>query len=287
MANTKGIDISHWNTCTNYAAARAAIDWVYIKVSEGPSVKDPARGTHFNGFSGKPRGAYHFMRGSSTTEVANFVTEVRARAWELPPMLDAEYPGVTGAAIKAFLKEYQRQTGQELIVVYSGKANLQGACAPATFATPNTVVWAARYYQNNPTFSTLGWDHAQLGIYQYWNAGSVPGFTGGIDMDIARVPLTGGAANNNLGEEDMDATQARQLAEVHLALFGSAQTIPGLEDRDEALAIWGQVSKVLELVAALNTGGIDINALADAVASKFTVNIADAVIERTKAQYNK
>lgn len=189
MTVSRGIDVSHHNVCTDYPAAKAAVDWVYIKVTEGSNFTDPSIDEHYAGFAGKPRGAYHFMRGASTAEVARFVGQVRARAWELPPMLDAEYAGVTSAVIKAFMTEYQRQTGQELTVVYTSKSLLTGACNPSGFITPRTVIWAARYARNSADFSTLGWDHPQLGIYQYWDKGSVPGFAGGIDLDIARVAL--------------------------------------------------------------------------------------------------
>lgn len=189
MTVSRGIDVSHHNVCTDYPAAKAAVDWVYIKVTEGSNFTDPSIDEHYAGFAGKPRGAYHFMRGASAAEVARFVGQVRARAWELPPMLDAEYAGVTSAVIKAFMAEYQRQTGQELTVVYTSKSLLTGACNPSGFITPRTVIWAARYARNSADFSTLGWDHPQLGIYQYWDKGSVPGFAGGIDLDIARVAL--------------------------------------------------------------------------------------------------
>ncbi|WP_329064862.1 glycoside hydrolase family 25 protein [Amycolatopsis sp. NBC_01480] len=204
---SRGIDISHHNVCTDYAAAKSAVDWVYIKVTEGSSFVDPSIDEHHGGFAGKPRGPYHFMRGSSAAEVATFVAQVRARAWELPPMLDAEYQGVTSAGIKAFLAEYQRQTGQELTVVYSSESLFTGACNPAGFITGNTVLWAARYSQNSADFSTLGWDHPQLGIYQYWDKGFIPGFAGGIDLDIARVdlgsPQAPSAPSTTIGEDDM------------------------------------------------------------------------------------
>ena len=55
-----------------------------------------------------------------------------------------------------------------------------------TFLAANTPLWDARYISSQPDFSTLGWDHAQLGIYQYWNLGTVPGFSGAVDLDVRR-----------------------------------------------------------------------------------------------------
>jgi GH25 family lysozyme M1 (1,4-beta-N-acetylmuramidase) len=262
---SRGIDISHYNTCTNYSAAKAAVDWVYIKVTEGSSIVDPAIATHYNGFAGKPRGAYHFMHGSTSAEVAEFVSQVKARSWELPPMLDAEYSGVTGAAIRAFLAEYQRQTGEELTVVYSSKALLSGACAPSTFASPRTIIWAARYYANTPDFSTLGWDHPQLGIYQYWDKGSVPGFAGVVDLDVARVNLVAPTPPHSaptLGEEfDMQpktyppvpvASDGTQVA-VDVIQWDGRPAVANVIAIDDQKPVF--VSKLLNWSPAGGTGG--------------------------------
>lgn len=265
---SRGIDISHWNTCTNYAAAKAAIDWIYIKVTEGAGTTDPSWVTHYNGFAGKSRGAYHFMRGSSATEVAHFVAVWRQRAWELPPMLDAEYPGVTGQAIKAFMNEFQRQTGRELTIIYAGKASLQGACNPALFITPRTIIWAARYFKNSADFSTLGWDHPQLGIYQYWNNGSVPGFTAGIDLDVARVSLD--------GTEDMAFTPEDFTSFFYnnpIQKFGNvsqllADIVANVEGVPATVnAVKADVAAVKAAVAALQLSGVDLDALAAKVAT--------------------
>jgi hypothetical protein len=47
-------------------------------------------------------------------------------------------------------------------------------------------------------------DHPQLGISQYWDRGSVPGFAGGIDLDIARTDFAAvGRSAGNTQEDDM------------------------------------------------------------------------------------
>lgn len=200
---THGADVSHYQTVTDYGAVRGALDWLSIKVTEGADIVDAKWRQHYNGFAPKPRLPYHFMRGSSAAEVANFVAQWKSVPWECDVMLDAEYPGVTVQAIKAWIDEYRRQSGQRHLFVYCSKSFL-AANDLSVFLDADITIWAARYYANSPDFSTLGWDHPQLGIYQYWNAGSVPGFSGAVDLDVARVPVTKGATTVATGDINYD-----------------------------------------------------------------------------------
>jgi GH25 family lysozyme M1 (1,4-beta-N-acetylmuramidase) len=191
MANVKGGDISHYQTVTDYGKVRAALGFVYIKLTEGADIVDSAWRQHYNGCRGIPRMAYHFMRGSSAAEVANFVAQWRSVAWECDVVLDAEYPGVTPQAIKAWIDEFRRQTGEYHLWVYASRSFLMNSNL-SIFLDAGVTLIAARYYANSADFSTLGWDHSQLGMYQYWNLGSIPGISGAVDLDVARVSVLKG-----------------------------------------------------------------------------------------------
>lgn len=201
MANTLGADISHYQSVTNYGSARAALDFVAIKITEGPTPKypsgiiDSAWKQHFNGFTKaaseagqKVRIPYHFMRGTSAAEITLFETQRQQASWEGDPMLDAEYPGVTPAAIKAWIAEWRRQSGKYFLFVYVNYGFLKQYGVEG-FIDAGVTIWGARYWTNAPDFANLGWDHPQLGVFQYWDGGSVPGFSGAVDLDVSRVDM--------------------------------------------------------------------------------------------------
>lgn len=203
MNYTKGIDVSHYNKIDNYDQARGAIDWVYMKATEGSSMIDnyfwdgKAPGDHYRGFGGKPRGAYHFTDlGNVITEVAHFVDYWHRCPTELDPMLDAECAGINSSYIKSWVAEFRRVTNHRRIWVYSSWSLFRGKCNPDDFADDGTPLWISRYRglstpytNNNPAMGwNVGWDHPMLGCYQWSDGQPLPGGST-TDANIGRVPM--------------------------------------------------------------------------------------------------
>jgi hypothetical protein len=205
MVATTGRDLSHYNTITDYAAARAAVDWVQIKLTEGTDGIDPLAPTHYRGFQGKPRGGYHFCGpGDIPGQVANFLArKARIGPFERLDMLDCEFTGITGAYIAAFVAEYRRQSGTRAVSVYAGLDSLRHACDPALWWDADIRIWASRYRKvgppKNPTewADHLGWDHPGLVTYQWDDAAPLPG-GGRTDINQEREAAMSGEADGEI-----------------------------------------------------------------------------------------
>lgn len=102
----------------------------------------------------------------------------------------------------------------------------------------------------------------------FWQRNTTPAV-----INVQGVPCDVNEQYNPLGDNDMALTddERRLLAEVHLALYGSFETIQGLEPRDGKLAVWEQVTDIQAKVAALAAGpvpDIDYDRLAAAVVAR-------------------
>lgn len=181
------VDVSHHNTDAgpiNWATANRSIDGVYIKVTEGLSLVDPAWQTDYTGAGAQaiPRGPYHFADlGSATAEADHFADQVLLREWELVPVLDIEKTGATADWLKAFRSRFRaRMTAagrSTRFRVYTSVSFLQGALAPGGWVDATTTIWAARYAK------TLGFDHPNLVLWQNTSTATLPGFVGSVDED--------------------------------------------------------------------------------------------------------
>jgi GH25 family lysozyme M1 (1,4-beta-N-acetylmuramidase) len=220
-----GVDLSHHNYDqgpVNLPALSGAIDFAYIKVTEGGYNVD-ARWQYWHGGIDKPKAPYHFMgqRGNWVDQVAKFVGQYSQRAWQWGPVLDVEFNssvqsgGPTSADIRAWVAEWRRQTGQHNLYVYVGKADLVGACPPSQWADDGTRIIGARYYTNDfaGAFDNIGFNDPRLDIVQYWNKGRVAGLTGDTDLNNARSLAQGGV--------DMLADERAALFEIRNQLTGS------------------------------------------------------------------
>jgi hypothetical protein len=212
----RGVDLSHWQTITDYGRARAAVDWVQIKLSDAVRLRsgalwtDAAALTHYQGFAGRPRGAYHFARPTVgiREQVAHFLARKAAiGVWERPDMLDAEAKGTTGAWVAELVAEYRRQSGRRLVLVYS-------PVDPAGWWDSDCVIWRARYRRTGePPPDTwaayLGWpaDHPGLGIVQWDDAWPLPGGpVAGVDVNTQRVQLAEPVPASQPGGDEMFLT---------------------------------------------------------------------------------
>lgn len=280
MADVFGVDLSHHNSISNYATFRNAIDFIYIKVTESTYQIDPAWRTHHDGTAGKLRAPYHFMgqRGNFPAQVRAFLATYRQASWEWGPVLDVEFNASVqsgspvSADIRAWVAEWRKQSGKQLIYVYVGRADLLGACKPSDWMDANTRLIAARYYTNNrvQAWANLGFDNAQLDITQYWNQASVPGAAGLVDVNVARRIVT--------QEDDMTPDQDNKLTSLWNAVFfgggdaGPESIIRRLEnleaDPDSLAAVdrkaWTR-DQINALTADMATVKSAVTALQDAV----------------------
>ena len=238
-ALSSGIDVSHhqgyyldkaktrWATnITDYAQARAAVDWAQIKITDGTGFTDPGAVTHHRGFAGIPRGAYFFARPAlpARDQVAYFLTRKAAiGVWERPDMLDVEVAGTSSAFLRELISEYRRQSGRQLVLVYT-------PIDPATWWDPNCRIWRARYRrtgQPSPdrwaAYLGLAQDHPGLAVLQWDDQWPLPG-GGLVDINSQRLAL------DDLQEDDVPLSSEKVKI---------AAGTPGYESGPE---IWASVA---------------------------------------------
>ena len=194
-----GIDVSNWNTVTNWSAVQGnGISFVSIKATESISYASPALAgqTNASRAAGVTPGGYHFARSDTTPEAQAqyFASECRAHALLLPgafvPMLDleaAELRGTADAFASRFITAFRVYSGQSKIAVYSNLDWFRTVLHPAQWADDNVFLWIADW-NGNP--GTPSWTHPRLAIHQHTDSGTVPGVTGNVDRNATVAPFT-------------------------------------------------------------------------------------------------
>jgi GH25 family lysozyme M1 (1,4-beta-N-acetylmuramidase) len=195
-----GIDVSGYNTITNWSEVRASGNaWAWAKATQGSGYTNPLFGGQYAGASaaGLLTGAYHFA--DPTVSVAANVDHFVSVAGPLGafhdgafvPMLDLENdPGdgiswTAGSAngfVAAFRDGLRAATGQRKLCVYASQSWwADGMLRPDDWADGDVYLCAARY-QVAP--GDVGWSHPRLAVHQYTNSASTPGAAGPTDRSV-------------------------------------------------------------------------------------------------------
>ena len=203
IASVLGVDVSHWNGVVNYdRAAAAGARFVIAKATQG-SVTDSAFVRNWTDASGKLlRGAYHWLTlaGKPSALDYNGWAEKQARIFahafngdmgEIPPVVDYEdatgapSAGTLRAALVAFLKEFELQTGvKPMIYTSPGFWRTYGS---ADLFWKQYELWIAHYGVASPTVPAP-W--ASWRLWQY--APNGPGPTYGMQSRSADLNLFNG-----------------------------------------------------------------------------------------------
>lgn len=182
MANY-GIDVSSFNTITNWSAVRdVGNTWMWSKATQGGGYTNPRFASQFTGAAGAglAAGAYHFPdpNVSVAANVSHFVGIAGAvgafAKGAFVPMLDVENDTADGivwtaasanAFIAAFRDQLRAVTGQRKLCVYAPQSWwANGMLRPNDWADQDVFLCAARY-----GFSpgNVGWSHLRLAVHQY------------------------------------------------------------------------------------------------------------------------
>lgn len=222
----KGVDLSSFQTVSNWAQFNAAIDFVYLRVYRSSGAQDTQWRNFYANFNG-PRAPYIFLRDPSIVSFANqfatFWGWANDVAWEWGPVIDCEFAGITAADVRGAIAACRTVTGRQLVYVYLSQGNLSGPIPFSSFATDDNVrVIGARYFTNNfaGAFANFGIDNPHLDIVQYWDAATVPGVTT-CDVNNARQLLTIQGSTNNMTAAFNDRLAARLDKICELLLPGN------------------------------------------------------------------
>ncbi|ABV94186.1 conserved hypothetical protein [Dinoroseobacter shibae DFL 12 = DSM 16493] len=212
-----GIDVSHYNIQKGNAkinitwadVAQSKVAYVYIKASQGRTVKDSEFDTSWNeaGKAKIPRGAYHFLSALSdpAAQARFFLSVYDARSSsDLPPVLDVEWdytekkvdrweqktPAQIVAAVDTWMRAVALATGQTP-VIYTNRdwwtARIGDAGADLGKRYP---VWLADYTAA-PTDSgsaPAALEGFNTVMWQFTDKGAVPGVSGDVDVNVRVQP---------------------------------------------------------------------------------------------------
>lgn len=184
MQTLRGIDLSHWNTVTNYDAVAKNNSFVILKASEGNSSSDTTYQPRYHAFHARnvKVGAYHFARGTSgASEVTNFLHAIRGTRPSIIALdIEVVFPNTVDWCAR-FMSTVLTETG----------------ITPHLYINPSYLkryvwdkiankypLWLAAYRPSIPK-DIAPWDH--VSIWQYTSTGKQPGVTGNVDCDTMYI----------------------------------------------------------------------------------------------------
>lgn len=181
LTNSKGETIRS----KTYAKEIRNISYVFIKATEGNTLKDRYFRRHWNNAetAGIRRGAYHFFRSSKdpVQQAENFISTVGELSdLDLPPVLDIEtiHSGCTekelNDKVRIWLETIERHYGRKP-VIYSSASFLKDRLSRDL--TDNYPIWVAHYNTRSPRWEN--WT-----IWQLSDKAIVYGIDGYVDLNI-------------------------------------------------------------------------------------------------------
>lgn len=188
----KGIDISTFQGTIDWGAVAQSqqIGFAYVKATEGGSFVDDqfARNWKTSALRGVPRGAYHFFRFAidPLKQADHFVSVISPTKGDLLPMVDVEVDdGVISVdakvdALSTFIVRVEKALGGRHMVVYTGYGFWNGSMGGSD-AFSGHPLWIAEYNDDAAPALPAGWNDWL--IWQYSDAGRVPGINANVDLD--------------------------------------------------------------------------------------------------------
>lgn len=188
----QGVDVSDWQRYIDYSQVKnAGIDIVYIKASQGTTIKDPYFEINYENAkaNGLKVGFYHFLVATTVEEAEQeatfFSSVISGKQPDCKLALDYEqFNGVSIGQINqialAFIQKVEELTKKQ-VIVYSDLSNSENTFNSEVAS--NAELWIA-YYENYRNLERINasWENF-IGI-QYTDAGQVPGINGNVDRDL-------------------------------------------------------------------------------------------------------
>jgi lysozyme len=187
-----GIDVSTYQGDIDWAAVKASgkAGFAYAKATEGTAFTDDRFAHNYATMKLRnvPRGAYHFFRFAAdpVAQADHFLNAVPLERGDLLPMVDVEVSdgvsdiGAMVQSLAAFLQRVEGRLGGKRMVIYTGYA-FWGAAMGGSDAFSGHPLWIAEYNDGAAPALPNGWN--AWAIWQYSDAGSIPGIGGNVDMD--------------------------------------------------------------------------------------------------------
>lgn len=287
------------------SGAADGLSWGVAKVSQGTGFSDPQWTANRAGLlgHGKPTGGYHMLSGAPGAAQADHYLSLVGEGVGLA--LDVELAG-TGGQVRPFLDRLCSKRPGAWILVYSSRglwslaaaggvdisgypvfgwhAGVRnGAYSPASGSL--AAIWAAVGQLSPSIFGGL--PASRTVALQFTDHASVPGCTGGVDGDIwlaTADQLTAWTTGDPMDEQSIASAVAYKRLSGIAGQFTPGQDpsvgellhhgVRGILDTQ------GAVAEVQADVAALKSGGVDVNALASQVTAQVLAGLDEQIVQR-------
>jgi len=189
-----GIDVSryqrwiNWNLVSAMRVDSIAIDFCFIKATEGENRVDPFFSRNWKAVKQTRivRGAYHYFRArqDAVAQANAFIRQVRLQPGDLPPVLDIEeLDGVSPArmvdGVRQWIKRIEKHYGVKPIL-YAG-SRFYTTYLEDQF--PEQPIWVAHYYKSFAPRLNRSWM-----FWQHNDRGRVDGISHLVDFNVFAGP---------------------------------------------------------------------------------------------------
>ena len=192
-ATPEGIDVSAFQgTIAWHSVAASGISFAYIRAADGDGTGDQQFATNWHGATaaGVTPGAYLFFEPSeSPVAQANvLVSQLRSVGFsrgDLMPVIDVETmdgepQSVVVANLKTVVDTVSAAIGS-LPAIYASPSWWNGNINSSAFTLD--PLWVANWFVPSPEVPANNWGGTGWQVWQFSDAGSVPGITGRVDLD--------------------------------------------------------------------------------------------------------
>ena len=224
-----GIDVSEWQGNIDFGeVARAGIEVVYIRASEGRGYVDPYFRENYEKakVNGLRTGFYHFLTAKNEAEAKEeaefFVSNIKGLEPDCRLAMDFEvFDGLDVSTIneisRVFLETVEKLSGKEC-VIYSDAYNARTVFSKEL--ADDYPIWVADYFVEEPE-SNGKWKF-WVG-FQYSDRGRVNGIDGNVDRDY----FTNGVFLNNVSQIPKD-TVTDKNQEFKYIRVSRGETLSGI-----------------------------------------------------------
>lgn len=249
----QGIDISNWQAGLAIPRLDPACRFVIVKATQGSSYVSPTFSAQAQAVLGDSRllGLYHYVDGSgAAAEAKHFAVTVAPYAGRAVLAIDWEAGSNLRWGDTAYLRDVCRE-----VIARTGVRPLLYVSASALPAVRHVAdqlgmrLWVAQYASTQAT----GWqEHPwregtyECAIRQYSSAGTVAGYAGRLDLDIAYMDAgewaalagsTTPAISTTTAEEEDDMHCILQLNDNPALVYYDGVNIHHLDDPDQVTAL--------------------------------------------------
>jgi lysozyme len=190
----RGIDVSAYqgSSIAWHSVAASGISFAYIRAADGAASADGTFGINWRGATaaGVTPGAYLFFEPSqSAVAQANLlISQLRSVGFshgDLIPTIDVETMGgqsraVVVANLRTVVDMVSAAIGS-LPAIYASPGWWDGNIGSSAFTLD--PLWVAHWFVSSPSVPANNWGGTGWQVWQYSDAGSVPGIPGNVDLD--------------------------------------------------------------------------------------------------------